>query len=86
MNRWEHFETLAARARDETGPRIDVTARVMDQLRRRAVAPAADWPLRLFSALSAAAAATVLVLAVQSWMVAVDPLNGLFDTLTMVMQ
>ncbi len=86
MNRWEHFETLAARTRDETGPRIDVTARVMDELRRRAVSPVADWPLRLFSVLSAGAAVTVLVLAIQSWTAAADPLCGLFDTLTMVMQ
>ena len=86
MNRWKHFESLAARAHDEAGPQIDVTARVMDELRRHAVKPVADWPLRLFSALSAAAAVTVLVLAIESWTAAVDPLSNLFGTLTMVMQ
>ena len=86
MNHWGHFETLAARAHDETGPCIDVTAGVLDDLRRGAVTPAADWPLCLFSGLSAAAAVMVLVMAIQSWTAAVDPLSGLFDTLTMVMQ
>lgn len=86
MNRWEQFETLVARARDESGPPLDVTARVMDELRRRAVAPTVDWPVRLFAALSAAAAVTVAVLAIQSWTVTADPLSGLFATLTMVMQ
>jgi hypothetical protein len=86
MNRWEHFETLAALARDETGPRIDVTVGVLDDLRRRAVRPVADWPLCLFSGLSALAAVMVLAMAIQSWTAAVDPLSGLFDTLTMVMQ
>jgi hypothetical protein len=84
MNHWEQFEALAARARDESGPHIDVTARVMDELRRRAATPVVDWPLRLFSALSAAAAVTVAVLAIQAC--TVDPLSGLFATFTMVMQ
>jgi hypothetical protein len=86
MNHWEQFEALAARAHDETGPRIDVAGRVMSELRQRAAAPAVDWPLRLFSVLSAAAAATVAVLAFQAYTAATDPLCSLFATLTMVMQ
>jgi hypothetical protein len=86
MNRWEQFEALAARAHDETGPCVDVAGRVMSELRRRPPAPAVDWPLRLFSVLSAAAPATVAVLAIQAYSAATDPLASLFATMTMVMQ
>jgi hypothetical protein len=86
MNTWERFETLAARAGDETGPHVDATARVLRHISRLPAQQCADLPLWVASGLSLAAASIVAVLAIQSWAAAADPLSSLFDTLTIVMQ
>jgi hypothetical protein len=86
MNNWERFEALAARAREETGPRVEITARVLRDIRRAPPERIAEFSLWAFSGLSLAAASIVAVLAIQSWTTLSDPLSGLFDTLTMVMQ
>jgi hypothetical protein len=85
-NNWERFETLAARAHEETGPPVEVTARVLHDIHGTPARPSADLLLWLFSGLSLTAASIVALLATQSWAAANDPLSALFDTLTMVMQ
>ena len=86
MNNWERFETLAARARHETGPHVEVTPGVLNEIRRTPAGQLANLPLWLFSGLSLVAASIVLLLATETWIAATDPLLTLFDTLTMVMQ
>jgi hypothetical protein len=84
--RWKQFEALAARAREETGPRLDVTARVLRDLRHAPAVPRSNLPLWVISGASLAAASIILVLSVQCWQSWTDPWSGLFDALTLVMQ
>ena len=86
MDNWQQFEALAACARAETGSPVEVTAGVLREIRRTSAGQRADVPLWLFSGLSLVAASIVLLLAIQTWTAATDPLSALFDALTMVMQ
>ena len=85
MNQFEVFKSLAAAASRDGPPVIDVTDRVMARIspqRRRAV----DMPLIVFSGLSVLAASIAAIVAVQAWSILSDPLAGLFQPLTLVMQ
>ena len=65
MKKWEEFEALAAMARREPVPAVDVRAAVLRSLSRRSeVAVAAIDPLVIVcAAVSVAAAAVAIVLA-----------------------
>jgi hypothetical protein len=86
MNELERFVELAIKAHGEPAPAIDVTARVLRDIRQAVGGEGINPPLLIFSGLSLLAASIVAVLAIQSWEVLADPLSGLFDSLTMVMQ
>jgi hypothetical protein len=88
MDAWETVERLAASARLEKPPRIDVTERVMQSLRARRPQRQRlpDTPLLGFSAISFASAVIVGLFAVQAWLSMHDPMVHLFDTVAMVMK
>jgi hypothetical protein len=86
MTELERFAQLAAKARGEPPPAIDVAARVLRDLRQMVRQESLNPPLLVFSGLSLLAASIVAVLAIQSWEPLADPLSGLFDSLTLVMQ
>jgi hypothetical protein len=82
----ESFKILAAHAAREQVPELDVTAGVLRRIRAARPQRELEMPWLIFSGVSLAAAAVVLMVAVQSWAPLVDPLSGLFDPLTMVIQ
>jgi hypothetical protein len=86
MTELERFARLAAKARGEQSPAVDVTDRVLRDIRQRVRQESLNPPWLVFSGLSLLAASIVAVLAIESWAVLADPLSGLFDSLTMVMQ
>jgi hypothetical protein len=86
MDAFERFEALAGLARAEPVPRLDVTQRVLWGIRRAERANAFPWVLPVVSGLSAVAAAVVAVLALQAWDVLTDPLVGIFNPLSAVIQ
>lgn len=67
------FERLAAEARTEPIPPIDVSARVMQTVRRRAAPATTDWPMWMSAGLSVAAAVVVMLIALQSGALTSDP-------------
>jgi len=69
----DEISAIAARARAETSPRVDVTAAVLRRLRATQVA--ADRPLYWLAAGALAAAAIVMF-------ISMPYLNGAFDPLT----
>ncbi|MHB1035750.1 MAG: hypothetical protein ACYC35_12875 [Pirellulales bacterium] len=86
MNELEAFRQLASQARDERVPAVNVTARVMDSLRLGQAEPAVGVSLWVFAVASLAAAAVVAVMAFQAWDAVGDPLAGLLQPLSVVMQ
>ncbi len=84
MNEMEAFERLARAARNEAALGVDVTARVLDEIRRQR--PALDVPLVVFAGVSSVAAVVVVVAAVQAWLASQDPLAAMLSSLTVVMQ
>ncbi len=85
MNDLEKLALLAARARREAVPHVDVSACVLARLRRGDEPSLPGWPLLAVSGLSAVAASIVLFVAVQGWFALGDPLASLLSPLTMVM-
>jgi hypothetical protein len=78
------FERLAARARAEPVPPIDVSARVVQTVRHRPSPASTDWPLWVSAGLSVAAAVIVMLLALQSGAFTADPFVELVSQLTTV--
>ena len=81
MDPLERFQALAARARTEQVPSVDVTLRVLTRIRNAERAGPVGWLLPLLTGLSAAAAAVVAILALDAWNVLTDPLAGIFSPL-----
>jgi hypothetical protein len=73
------FELLAAIARNEAPPAVDVTHRVLATL--RAEEAAFEGPLVLFAAGSAAAATAVFALSLPLLFTYLDPLGALIQTM-----
>lgn len=96
MNCWERFEAAARQASRESPPPIDVRGAVRRGLAdaqpsvrppgRSRPAPPRLAPWAAMSSVSAAAAALVATVALPIWNGLTDPLAGLVDVLTMVMQ
>lgn len=86
MNAFDRFEALAGLARAEPIPALDVTQRVLREIRRVEPADSFSWVLPVISGLSAVAAAVVAVLAFQAWDIVADPLAGIFSPLSVVMR
>lgn len=74
----EHLEHLAARAREEAAPRVDVTANVLRRLRQTS-APVYDRALYWITASAVAAAVIVAVFALPELNQATDPLAVYFE-------
>lgn len=74
MAEFKTLEDLAARARREEPPRVDVSSRVALRLGREAPAPA--WPLVFFASSAAAAAAAVLIVSFPLIDMLTDPLSA----------
>ena len=70
------FESMMARAREETPPTINVEARVLSTLRH--VGQADDRPMLVLAWVSAGCAMAMLLLAVYYCSLATDPLMQLF--------
>ncbi|MDH3716753.1 MAG: hypothetical protein OES79_01405 [Planctomycetota bacterium] len=86
MTDLERFQQLAARARAESPPPLDVTGSVMQRLafEERAVLTT-QRTLALCSAVSAVAATIVLAVTAWTWSAWTDPLGQMFtQTLTVV--
>ena len=86
MNELARFEAMARSARGELTPRLDVAARVLARIRRIETRREVDVPFLAVSGLSVLAASVMLMMAVEVWLPLVDPLAGLFNSLTMVMR
>lgn len=86
MTRWERFRELAAAARSEPVPPLDVTARVLAALREpdRPKEPWLAW-LAMTGA-SLASAGILLAWAVEGWVSLTDPLSVWFASLLVVLQ
>ena len=74
------FDRLAAAAREETAPSIDVTDRVLASLQPQVETPASDRMLWLTALASLAAAVTVMIVANQYGVLTTDPLVELIRT------
>ena len=85
---YEEFEQLAALARREPAPRVDVRAAVLRSLSRRTEVTVADMdPLMLVCAgVSVAAAAVALALVLPAWDTVGDTLVTCLNPLTLVLQ
>lgn len=84
MNELERFESLARRARSEPVPPLDVTARVLSQIGRIELRREVNLPLLAMSGLSVLAASIMVATVLNAWAPLMDPLAGLFSTLTLV--
>ena len=80
------FEILAARARGETIPEVDVAGGVLGSIRAVSTEEHGDGPLAAFAGLSLAAASIVGIISYQAWAVVQDPVSGLFSALHLLMQ
>ena len=80
----QEFESLAAQARQESVPGVDVTARVLRRLGERT--PETMPGIMALTLTSLGAAAGVTVWAIQVWMAWMDPLNEFFNALPGVLR
>ena len=88
MKNENQFESLAARARSEEAPGIDVAGSVIAILRaeQRRYEAAGDRPLMWLAAFSSAAAVSVVVAAVFVYQAWADPLFELSQAISWVAQ
>jgi hypothetical protein len=87
MNRLEQFEHLARRARDEQAPALDVSRRVLRAIRLPQPRFEVYSPVLAAAAgLSLVAASVVAALAVEYWLAWSDPISGLVQSFTLVLQ
>jgi hypothetical protein len=81
----EHMlEELGELARRAPAPKVEVSFRVMRQLKEAQVP--VDKPMAVFAALSTAAAAIILAYALQTWSTWQDPIAGLLSSMETVLQ
>jgi hypothetical protein len=87
MNDLERFAGLAARARQEQPPPLDVAAAVLGRIGdAEAMSPSSRESSLLLacSALSAIAATVMAALALQAYEMLSGPLGGMFQSLTVI--
>ena len=85
MNELDRFQQLAAAARAERVPSIDVKAQVLRGIRGAVARRGMNGPLVLVSGLSLLAASITAAVAMEMWQ-ELNPLALFFDSLSMVMQ
>ena len=83
MDRLEWFEQLAATARRETPPELNVADQVLRRLSMEPEPQPARHPLRLVAGIGLALSAVAMAMTVPSLMLLSDPLVQLFVPLTM---
>lgn len=76
-NSLKDIDDLAAQARKEAAPEIDVTRQVLYQL--QSVPPARDWALPLLTASSLITASVVAFIGISIFKALNDPLAPLFE-------
>jgi hypothetical protein len=86
VSRLDAFERLAAKARNEPAPELDVSRQVLASIRTMGAARLPVRPMMAFTGLSLAAASVVAFFSYQAWMAVQDPFAGFFTSLTMVMR
>lgn len=86
MNHEAKFAAWAARAAEESPPRLDVAAGVLERIEARPARREFELPWTLFSTVAVLAASLVLVVALDRWQSLTDPLATMFSALTLVMQ
>jgi hypothetical protein len=88
MNREKQLRALAARARAETPPRVDVTSEVLSILSawKRPPTAESERPWMWLAALSSAVAVPLAVLAVVLYVRAADPLMQAVQSIAWVVQ
>jgi hypothetical protein len=79
METLELIKKLALIARQDCGPAVDVSGKVMQRI--RSARTIKMTPLRYFAGASAAAASFVLFFTIQSWMYMSDPIMEFFTPL-----
>jgi hypothetical protein len=85
MNRMERFEQLAALARQEPVPALDVAPRVLATLGQSRPQPASA-PMFAFAGLALLAASVMVTWAWDALLSISDPLGSLFHPLALVLQ
>lgn len=81
------FERLAAAARREPFPHVNVTGQVLARIRRSGYPVARiDSPALVFAGAALAAAALVAIWALPAWDSVHDPLVALFKPLSLVLE
>jgi hypothetical protein len=87
MNKIEEFELLAAQARHEHAPAINVVGHVLSEVRARSyVSLTPTRPLAIFTGLSLSAAALVVLLALPAWESECNPLAAMFEPIARLLQ
>lgn len=89
----DRFDALLRAADGDGPPPLDVSARVLGELRLRSTGGAAagrflagEGPLALVTGLSFAAAAVVAVFALPAWRLEHNPLGALFEPIARMLQ
>ncbi len=80
------FDALAALARQEPVPPVDVTQRVLERLTKRVPEPSTDWLLAAAAVVSVAAAILVVTFASQQGVLSTDSLAELIRPFTPIIQ
>ncbi len=80
MDTLKAIDRLVQQANKETAPSVDVSGKVLSEIRMGGEA-VRILPFTLFAGVSAAAAAVILFLAVNSWSYLTNPIMGLFAPL-----
>jgi len=88
MRNKDRFEMLAALARSESSPRVDVSGRVIAVLatERKRLDRMSEKSLMWVAVLSSALAASVMVIAMISYFLQSNPLAEISETISWVMQ
>ncbi len=88
MRNENRFDILAARARSETPPRVDVAGRVIAILtaEQNQLARISERPLMWLAVFSSAAAVPAVVLAIVAYYASLDPLFEISQAISWVMQ
>jgi len=87
MRNENRFDILAARARSETPPRVDVAGRVIAILtaEQNQLAHISERPLMWLAVFSSAAAVPAVVLAIVAYYASLDPLFEISQAISWVM-
>lgn len=84
MNEEKWLSQMAARAREASAPRIDVTEAVLARIHESV--PESYDAMAIMAGSSMAAACIVLIYAIQAWSALNDPFSTMLASMSMVLQ